>query len=154
LAISAFETSLKAARGDITWPVAAKCISEDAIILASAMGGGALGQALIPIPMLGALVGNIVGAVVARLAIEQVNGVVLGIAAETGWAVFGLVDQNCTVPGDILEASGWNVLDIRKLGPRPLDLKRLQPRTLELTSVEMNVLRRGVVSFGRVAYLT
>ena len=152
LAIRAFETSLKAARGDISWPVAAKCISEDAIILATAMGGAAVGQALIPIPMLGALVGNIVGAVVARMALDQVNGVVLGIAAETGWTVFGLVDQNYKVPGDILEASGWNILDIRMLGPRRLDVTRMQPRTLDLKSVEMSVLRRGVVSFGRIAY--
>ncbi|MCK9521482.1 MAG: hypothetical protein M0R76_00360 [Proteobacteria bacterium] len=154
LAISAFETSIRAARGDITWPVAAKCISEDAIVLASAMGGAAIGQALIPIPMLGALVGNIVGAVVARLAIEQVNGVILGIAAETGWTVFGLVDQNYTVPGEILDASGWNVLDIRKLGPQAIELKRMQPINLALKNIDMKVLRRGVVSFGRVAYLT
>ncbi len=153
LAISAFETSIKAARGDITWPVAAKYISEDAIVLASAMGGAAVGQALIPIPMLGALAGNIVGAVVARLAIEQVNRVVLGIAVETGWTVFGLVDQNYTVPGDILEASGWSILDIRKLGAQPISLKRLEPRTLDLKSIDMKVLRRGVVSFSRIAYL-
>jgi hypothetical protein len=154
LAISAFETSIKAANGDITWPVAAKCISEDAVVLAAAMGGGAIGQALIPIPMFGALVGNIVGAVVGRLAIDQVDGVVLGIAAETGSTIFGLVDHDYMVPSDILEASGWNVLDIRKLELRPLDLKRLQLRTLELRTLEMNVLRRGVVSFGRIAYLT
>jgi len=154
LAISAFETSIKAARGDITWPAAAKTISEDAIVLASAMGGAALGQALIPIPMLGALVGNIVGAVVARLVIDQVNGVVLGVAAETGWTVFGLVDQNYTVPSELLEASGWSVLDIQKLEPHTLDLKRMQPRMLELKRVDMAVLRRGVVSFGRIAYLT
>ena len=152
LAISAFETSIKAARGDISWPVAAKCISEDAIILASAMGGAALGQTLIPIPMLGALLGNIVGAVVARLAIEQVGGVVLGIAAETGWTFFGIVDQSYTVPSGLLEASGWNILDISMLRPRPLDVRRMQPRTLEPKGVEMSVLRRGVVSFGRVAY--
>lgn len=154
LAISAFETSIKAAQGDISWPTAAQHISEDALVLAAAMGGATLGQALIPIPMLGAIVGNIVGAVVARMTIEQANGIVLGIAAETGWTVFGLVDQNYTVPRDILEASGWNVLDIRKFRPQPLDLKRLQPRTLEVKSVDMTLLRRGVVSFGRVGYLT
>ena len=154
LAISAYETSIEAARGDITWPMAATRISEDAIVLAGAMGGAAVGQTLIPIPMLGALVGNIVGAAVARLSIDQVNTVVLGIATETGWTVFGVVDQNYTVPPEILEASGWNVLDIRKLEMRRLDFKRLQPTTLELRNVEMTVLRRGVVSFGRVAFLT
>ena len=154
LALSAFETSVRAARGDITWPVAAKCISEDAIVLASAMGGAALGQALIPIPMLGALVGNIVGAVAARMAIEQVNEVVIGIAVETGWSVFGLVDQNYTVPSDVLEASGWSVFKVQELDLRRLDYQRFQPQVLEVKTVGMRVLRRGVVSFSRVAYLT
>lgn len=154
LAISAFETSVKAARGEITWPAAAKRMSEDAVVLASAMSGAALGQALIPIPMFGALVGNLVGAAVARLAIEQVDGVVLGIAAETGWTVFGLVDQNYAVPSEILEASGWNILDIRRLAPRRLEIRRTQPQPPGLKRVEVRVLRRGVVSFGRVAYLT
>lgn len=153
LAMGAFRTSAKAARGEVTWPVAAKRISEDAIVLVAAMGGATVGQALIPILGLGALVGNIVGAAMARLAIDKVDSVVLGIAAETGWTVFGLVDQNYTVPGELLRASGWNVLDIITFTPRPLDVRRVRLRTIELKKIGMTVLRRGVISFGRVAYL-
>ena len=153
LAMVAFSTSVKAARGEVTWPLAAKRISEDAILLAAAMGGATVGQALIPILGLGALVGNIVGAALARLAIDKVNGVVLGIAAETGWTVFGMVDQDYTVPGELLKASGWNVLDISTFTPRSLDVRRVRLRTIELKKVDMTVLRRGVISFGRVAYL-
>ena len=153
LAMGAFRTSVKAARGEVTWPVAAKRISEDAIVLTAAMGGATVGQALIPVLGLGALVGNIVGAALARLAIDKVDGVVLGIAAETGWTVFGLVDQNYAVPGELLNASGWNVLDISTFRPRPLDVRRVRLRTIELKKIDMTVLRRGVISFGRVAYL-
>ncbi len=154
LAVSSFETSVRAARGDIAWPVAAKCISEDAIVLATAMGGAALGQALIPIPMLGALAGNIVGAVVARLAIEQGNEVVLGFAEETGWTVFGMVEQSYTVPEDVLEASGWSVLDVDRFCPQRIELQRVRPVSQDIHTVNMRVLRRGVVSFGEVAYVT
>lgn len=154
LAISAFETSIKAARGDMTWSTAAQIISEDAIVLATAMGGAALGQALIPVPMLGAIIGNIVGAAVARLAIEKADSVILGLAAETGWTFFGLVDQDYALPSEVLAASGWNTLNVKRLAPRSLELRRLQPRTLELKGLDMKVLHRGVVAFGRVAYLT
>ena len=153
LAMGAFRTSVKAARGEVTWAVAAKRISEDAIVLTAAMGGATVGQALIPILGLGALVGNIVGAALARLAIDKVDGVVLGIAAETGWTVFGLVDQNYAVPGELLNASGWHVLDISTFRPPPLDVRRVRLRTIELKKIDMTVLRRGVISFGRVAYL-
>lgn len=150
LALGAFRTSAKAARDEVTWPVAAKRISEDAIMLAAAMG---VGQALIPILGLGALVGNIVGAAMARLAIDKVDSVVLGVAADTGWTVFGLVDQNYTVPRELLRASGWNVLDISTFTPRPLEVRRVRLRTIELKKIDMTVLRRGVISFGRVGYL-
>lgn len=153
LAISSFETSFLAARGEISWPVAAARISQDGLVLASAMGGAALGQALIPIPMLGAMIGNIAGAVVARLAIDQVGGAVLGIAAETGWTVFGLVEQNHQVPPQLLAESGWSVLDVRKLQPAQLRIQTFQPMTLDPRTIDVQVLRRGVVAFGRVAYL-
>jgi hypothetical protein len=153
LAISAFETSFLAARGEITWPVAAARISQDGLVLASAMGGAALGQALLPIPMLGAMIGNIAGAVVARLTIDQVGGAVLGIAAETGWTVFGLVEQDHQVPAQLLAESGWSVLDVRKLQPAQLRIQTFQPTKLDPRTIDVKVLRRGVVAFGRVAYL-
>jgi hypothetical protein len=154
LAIRSFETSIRAARGDITWPVAAKSLAEDSIMLASAMGGAALGQAFLPIPMLGALVGNVVGAAVGKLVIAQVDGVVLGLAAETGWTFMGIVDQNYTVPREVLEDSGWRVLELREPALQRLNVQRFQPRAMDLRTVKMRILRRGVVSFGRVAYQT
>jgi hypothetical protein len=153
LAMNALETSFRAARGEITWPIAAKSISEDGIVLAAAMSGAAIGQALIPIPMLGALLGNIIGAVVARLVVEQANGVVLGLAADTGWTVFGIVDQNHTVSAEILERSGWNILNLHKLELRPLELQGFQLTPVKLEKLQMHVLRRGVLSFGRIGYL-
>lgn len=153
LAISSFETSFLAARGQITWPVAAARISQDGLVLASAMGGAALGQALIPIPMLGAMIGNVAGAVVARLAIDQVGGTVLGIAAETGWTVFGLVEQDHQVPLQLLAQSGWSVLDVKKLHPRQFHIQTFQPMTFEPQTIDFQVLRRGVVAYGHVAYL-
>lgn len=153
LAISSFETSFLAACGEITWPVAAARISQDGLVLASALGGAALGQALIPIPMLGAMIGNIAGAVVARLVIDQVGGVVLGIAAETGWTLFGLVEQDHQVPPHLLVESGWSVLDVRKFQPSQLRIQKFQPMTLTPRTINFQVLRRGVVAFGRVAYI-
>lgn len=153
LAIGALGTSVKAARGDISWPVAAKTISEDAIVLAASMGGAVAGQVLIPALGLGALAGNIIGAALARLAIDQANRVILGIAGKTDWTVFGLVDQNYTVPREVLEDSGWMLVDIRKFEPQIVRVRRVQLRTIELRRIGMSVLRRGVISFGNVGYM-
>ena len=154
LAISALEASVDAARGNTTWPEAARAISQDAIILAAAIGGAAAGQALVPIPVLGALIGNIVGAAAGRLVVDQADRVIVGLAADTGWAVFGTVDQHYTVPKELLTASGWDTLELRPIELKTLELKPLELKTLDLNSVDMTVLRRGVVSFRRIGYLS
>ena len=111
------------------------------------------GQFIIPIPILGALIGNIVGALVARLVIGQANRVILGIAADTGWTFFGIVDQNYTIPDGILLECGWELLKVERLECEMFQVQRLEMETLELEPVPFNVLRRGVVSFGKVGYV-
>jgi hypothetical protein len=153
LAISSFTTSFQAACGQITWPVAAARISQDGLVLASAMSGAALGQALIPIPLLGAMVGNIAGAVVGRLAVDQVGGVVLGLAVETGWTVFGLVKQDHQVPAHLLKAAGWSVIDIHRFQPRQFSVRTFQPMMFHPRTINVQCLRRGVVAFGHIGYI-
>jgi len=154
LAMNALETSVQAALGRISWKMASVRIAEDSLVLAASMAGAVAGQALIPIPMLGALVGNVVGAAMARLAIDQAEEAVLGLAVETGWTFFGLVDQDHAVPRQLLESSGWNLLDLRRFEPQRLELRRFEPRVLELQTIRMHMLRRGVLGFGRVGYLS
>lgn len=153
LAITTIGTSIKAAQGTISWPVAAKTMVEDSLVLACAMGGAAAGQAAIPIPLLGAMIGNIVGAVVARLVITQANEVILGIAAETGWIFFGIVDQNYSIPSSVLIESGWELLDVERLRLDEVHLELLEVEKLELERVPFSVLRRGVIAFGQIGYI-
>lgn len=153
LCICAVTNSVKAARGEMTPQEAAARIAEDALTIAVSMGFGVIGQALIPIPLLGSLIGNIVGAVVARLAIDQANAAVLGIAVETGWTFFGLVDQNYAVPAALLSESGWRTVELQKFEPRTAELRSLELRTVDLDRIDVTVLRRGVVAFRRVGYV-
>jgi hypothetical protein len=152
LAITTIGTSIKAAQGTISWPIAAKTMAEDTLVLSCAMGGAIAGQAAIPIPLLGAIIGNIVGAVIARLVIAQTNNVVLGVAVETGWTFFGIVDQDYTIPNGILLMGGWELLEVERLQPDKLCLEQLHIDRLEIAPVPFQVLRRGVISFGKIGY--
>lgn len=153
LGLCAVSNSLRAARGEISVQEAAARTAEDALSLAVAMGFGAIGQAVIPIPVLGYLVGSVVGALIAGLVIDRANTVIVGIAADTGWTFFGLVDQDYRVPPELLAASGWRSVDLAVLEPRTATLRRLQPANLETATLDMAVLRRGVVAFRQVGYV-
>lgn len=154
LCISAVSHSIKAARGEISPQEAAARTAEDAITIALSVGFAAVGQALIPIPLLGAILGNIVGAVVARLVIDQANEAIVGLAVETGWTFFGLVDQDHTVPDSLLSAAGWQTIALDNIQLRRLEVRRLEADRVDLASIDVKVLRRGVVAFRRVGYIS
>lgn len=154
LCISAVGHSINAARGAISPQEAAARTAADALTIAVSVGFAAAGQALIPIPMLGALLGNIVGALVARLVIHQANEAIVGLAAETGWTFFGLVEQDHTVPGSLLAAAGWQTIELDTIRPQTLVVRRLETTRLALESIDVKVLRRGVVAFRRVGYIS
>ncbi len=152
LCISAAGHSIRAARGAISPQEAAARTGEDALTIFVSIGFAAVSQALIPIPMLGAMLGNIVGAVVARLVIDQANEAIVGLAAETGWTFFGLVEQDHTVPRSLLTAAGWQTISLDTIQPRTLEVRRLETNNLDLETIDVKVLRRGVVAFRRVGF--
>lgn len=153
LCISAAGHSVEAARGRISPQEAAARTAEDALTIFVSLGFAAVGQALIPIPLLGALVGNIVGALVARLVIDQANEALLGLAVETGWTFFGLVDQDYRVPESLLADAGWQTINMDRFEPRTLNFQRLEPSRLDLVSIDVSALKRGVVAFRRVGFI-
>lgn len=152
LCLCAVSNSLRAARGEIAPQEAAASTAEDALTLALALSFSAVGQALIPVPILGSLVGSLVGALVARMIVDEADRAIVGIAASTGWTFFGLVDHDYKVPTELLGAAGWRSVDLAQLQPRALDVRRLTPRALEPLAIDTTVLRRGVVAFRRVGY--
>jgi|GEM_PF-908973 len=163
LSITTIGTSIKAAQGIISWQVAGKTMVEDSLVLACAMGcATAAGQFAIPIPLLGAVIGNIVGAIVARLVIAKANEVMLGVAADTGWTFFGMVCQDYSIPDSIFLQEAWDSLKIELLHMEELRVEELEIDELELDHLEVeeiamepitaHILRRGVISFGRVGY--
>ena len=153
LCLCAVSNSLRAARGEIAPQEAAASNAEDALTLAMALGFNTLGQALIPVPILGPLVDSIVGALVARLIVEKADSAIVGIAASTGWTFFGLVDHDYKVPTELLSAARWRSVDLSQLQLRALDTRRLNPATLEPMTIDATVLRRGVVAFRRFGYV-
>lgn len=152
LCISAAGHSIQAAHGVISPQEAAARTAEDALTIFVSVGFAAVGQALIPIPLLGAMIGNIVGAVVARLVIDQANEAIVGLAVDTGWTFFGLVEQDHTVPSGLLAEAGWQTISLQTIQPRALEVRRLETNRVDLETIDVKVLRRGVVAFRRVGY--
>ena len=158
LSISCLQTACQAASGEITWAQANVAMASNALVLAGSMAGGMLGQAIIPIPVLGSMIGSLVGATLARMVIGQTQGFLMGLAVERGWTVLDVVTQDYTLPADALIAAGWEPLDMETLDMEPLDMEPLDMEPLDMEPLTVNgvpirMLRRGLIGIGRVGYL-
>lgn len=156
LAINALQNSVKAATGEISWREARRVIVEDSLVIVAALAGAAAGQSLLPIPILGALIGNFAGAITARLAIAHANRVVLALSVNRGWTTFGVVDQDYVVPAPQLRAAHWELFDPDPLPMDVFDADRFggDPFDNDFATISgARIVRRGVVSFNRVAYI-
>lgn len=158
LSISCLQTAYRAASGDITWAQANVAMASNALVLAGSMAGGMLGQAVIPIPVLGTMIGSLVGATLARMVIGQAQGFLMGVAMERGWMVLDVVTEDYTLPADVLIATGWEPLNVKPLNVKPLKVKPLKVKPLNVkplivNGVPVRMLRRGLIGVGTVGYL-
>ena len=132
--------------------VALNCI-KDSIALASGMLGASLGSTIIPIPVLGALIGNIIGSTIGAMAFHGIHSITLGICVESGWVMFGFVDQNYQVPEAILQQCGFDLIKVDFINVQRFEPARLQVRKIEVQTAEVAFLRRGVVGVSTVGYI-
>lgn len=153
MALNSIENSWRYAQGKITGKELAFNSSRDAVALIMGGGGVALGQMMIPVPVLGALLGNLVGTTLGAAGVSYANNKVLGICVESGWTFWGLVDQSYVVPEEVLNAAGFDLFAPQIFMPEQFDIARFNSPLFQESSIGFTVIRRGVISFNTVGYM-
>lgn len=153
MVINSIGYSMKYAKGEMPGnEVALNCI-KDSIALASGLLGASLGNTIIPIPVMGALIGNMIGSTIGAMAFQGVHSVTLGICVESGWTMFGLVDQDYQVPEDVLQQCGFDLIKVDRINVQRFEPGRLQVQHIDVQTTGMVFLRRGVVGMSAVGYV-
>lgn len=132
-------------------------LTRDAIVAACALIGGGISQTLIEIPVFGYLVGSFVGSVVGSAAYSVGKQAVIAFCVESGFTMFGLVEQDYTLPEAVLAEIGVSVFEYEQF-----NFSEFEPdgfRFAEFTydafvpdQVDITFLRRGVIGVARVGY--
>jgi len=128
------------------------CI-RDSFVLTTGMGGAVIGQIIIPIPLLGAMAGNLVGSTFGAVAFEGVNQVALAISIDTGWTYFGLVDQDYAVPANVLSEAGFDVFEPELFKVETFQPDRFMVEEFQPEEIQFKPIRRGIIGFNKVGYL-
>ncbi len=125
--------------------MAMNCI-RDSFILLSGYGGATVGQLLIPIPVFGALIGNLVGSVLGAAIYGKSQDIMLAVCKDTGWTMWGLVKQDYTVPEDILIESGWATFPTNTFETSSFPTQTFSTSSFETNTIGFRPIRRGVIA--------
>lgn len=152
------ENSIKLAKGKMTdTEFSNECLKD--VLVGSLAGIGAIAfQTIIPVPVLGLLIGSIVGSIVGAFAYSSCNKLVLKLGSETGLTCFRLVEQDYSLPTEILEFMGLRVLNGSIDKPK-VDIPiinepvRAQPIINKPKRDLPYIIRRDIIGINKIGYL-
>lgn len=158
IAMDTMKNAFKVATGTMEGRELVRELTRDVFISTCSMIGGGISQAFIELPVLGFMLGSFVGSVVGAFAYDVGCNAILSFCVDTGFTMFGLVDQNYELPDEVLEEIGIELFQYEQLDYNPFHYDEFsfkdftylqsQPDTLSI-----GILRRGVIGVAQIGYL-
>ena len=159
IAVRAVKCSFGVATGKISGSQLSNTILQDVTITMFSLGFGAATQALIPLPVFGYMLGSFVGSIVGGFVYTGSKKLCLSFCVDKGFAFFGLVKHDYTLPKEILEELGLEIFEYERFEYNTFqfdafDLEQFDFETFEFEAIDIRVIRRGVIGVNTVGFLT
>lgn len=153
VAINAVHNAVGMYNGEMTPAQFGEACIRDSFVVGCGIWGATIGQSLIPIPILGALVGNFVGSTAASIVYEGSKQIFISFFIHSDRSFLNIVRQDYTLPRHILEKCGFELLDLETFELDTLQLETLQLERFELETPDIQVLKRGLISVNTIGYI-
>lgn len=119
---------------------------------------GAVSQSFIEVPVLGYMIGSFVGSLVGSFAYSAAYKPAISFCIDTGFTMFGLVNQDYVLPDDVMKEIGIDVFDYDQFEYEEFEPERFQFQTFsaekfEPAKLDMTFLRRGVIGINEIGFL-
>ena len=147
------KNSFKVAQGKMSRQELANEMTKEMFILSCSLGVGFLSQTFINIPVFSFMIGNFVGSILGAFVYDKVYNVALSFCIDTGFTMFGLVEQNYKLPDYILRELGIKFLNFKILKPKKLEFKKLEFKKLKFKTFKITILKRGVIGVSKIGYI-
>lgn len=134
-------------------------IIKDLIVSIASFAGGSIAVALLPeANALAFVIGSMLGSVTASLAISFTEDILVSFCVDTGFTLFGLVKQDYFLPDDVFIGMGLNIRELEKIPIERATLARANPSRAilnkpNLNRVEIQIIKRGLISFHTIGYV-
>jgi hypothetical protein len=156
--MNAIHNGIGLASGRITQAEFVEACIRDMVVAGMGLGGAYLFQSVIPIPILGALIGNFIGTSIGGFAVAGVEKVFLSFFVEKGYTFFGLVKQDYRLPEGILEQIGvetihLDCIDFETIAFDTISFETISYEEISLELIDYSFLKRGLIGVNRVGYV-
>ncbi len=126
------------------------------VVSSSGLIGGGLASCVLP--CLGFMLGSFIGATLGSFACKAGGAAILSLCVDTGFTMFGLVDQNYELPQEVLDELGIKSFQVEpfrfnEFNGKSFDFGKFHTKEFAYDSFRITVLRRGVVSVSKIGYV-
>lgn len=160
LTVIAFDTIINAcevAHGNKTRYMLSNELVKELYVSAWSLGLGTVSQGFIEIPVLGFMLGSFIGSAIGSFTYAVGDKVFMSFCIDTGFTMFGLVEQNYELPADVLKDIGIDVFEYETFTHDEFTYDEFVPDKFTYEefipdSIDITFLRRGVIGIGQIGY--
>jgi hypothetical protein len=131
-------------------------LSRNIFVTSLALGMGSLTQILLPMIPGAYLIGNFVGSIAGSFVYNVMDNAIMALCVESGWTMFGLVDQDYELPDEVINELGFDLYDVDEFNVDEYDFDEFTLDEYDIDDYDgdfISVLRRGVIGVHRVGYI-
>lgn len=116
--------------------------------------GAAIGQTICPV--VGFIIGTLVGCTVSVL-YNCGKKQLISFCIDSGFTCFGLVEQNYTIPEEVLHELGIETISIPRIEVSKTQVESvsytIDPEQTQYEKVEYTMLKRGIIGINKIGYI-
>lgn len=158
IAMDIFKNTLDFALGKKTSRDVAISIFRDTFIVCMTQMTGKLFQSFIKVPVIGYMIGSLIGSIIGNAISQGVSSMILGICVNTGFTLFGIVEQSYELPEEVFKQLGVDIFEYDQFENDDFEFDEFKFDEFifdefEHEEFEIKPLKRGLVAAYKVDYI-
>lgn len=158
LVMNSMKNSYQVTTGNMSRAEMVNELIKEMFVTTCALSMGSVSQSLIEIPVLGYMIGSFVGSIAGSVIYSSIYNPVLSFCVDSGFTLFGLVDQDYELSEDVLNEIGIEVFEYEKFEYEPFEYEKFEYERFEYEQFEYEklhtiFLRRGVIGVNCIGYM-
>lgn len=159
IVLDAIKSSYAVAGGKQSRVDAANKLVQEMFVSSCSLVAGSIVQGiLVELPAFGFMLGSFVGSVVGSFVYKTGYNATLSFCIDSGFTMFGLVEQNYELPERVMEEIGFEVFTYDQFSQDAFEVPQFETPRFEIDRFEpddfgITFLRRGVIGIHKIGYV-